>query len=91
MKYFELTKEEKKILEDVEKGKFVSVPNLEKAKSDAIAAARNTLNKTKNINIRLSEKDLQKLKAKAVETGIPYQTLVSSVLHRFADKQEIPD
>ena len=49
-------------------------------------AARNTLNKTKNINIRLSEKDLHKLKVKAAEDGIPYQTLAGSVLHRFANK-----
>lgn len=83
MKYFELTKEEEQILKDVEEGKYVRVKNFEKEKKRLQEIARNTLNKTKNINIRLSERDLAKLKAKAAEEGIPYQTLVSSILHRF--------
>lgn len=82
MKYFELTKEEEQILKDVEEGKFVRVKNFQKAKQEAIEAARNTLNKTRNINIRLSERDLQKLKAKAAREGIPYQTLAASLIHR---------
>jgi predicted DNA binding CopG/RHH family protein len=44
------------------------------------------MNKTKNINIRISERDLYKLKAKAIEEGIPYQTLASSILHKSAAK-----
>lgn len=83
MKYFELTKEEKKLLKEIEEGKLVRVKNFQKAKKEVSLATRNTLNKSKNINIRLSERVLAKLKAKAVEQGIPYQTLVSSVLHRF--------
>jgi predicted DNA binding CopG/RHH family protein len=82
MKYYELDKEEQEILDAVERGEFISVPNLEKVKKELISAARNSLNKTKNINIRLSEKDLQKLKSKAASEGIPYQTLASSILHR---------
>ena len=39
--------------------------------------------KTKNINIRITEYDLAQLKQKAEEEGIPYQTLVSSVLHKY--------
>ncbi len=85
MKPFVLTDEEIELLEAIEKGEFVSVKNLEQAKKDAIAAAKNTLNKTKNINIRLSEKDLQKAKAKAAEAGLPYQTLLSSIIHRFVN------
>jgi len=45
--------------------------------------ARSSLNRTRNINIRLSERDLQKVKAKAAEKGIPYQTLVTSIIHRY--------
>ena len=82
MKYFELTKEEEKILKDFEEGKFKSIKNLEKAKKLHQTYARNTLNKTRNINIRLSERDLQKLKANAAREGIPYQTLATSLLHR---------
>lgn len=87
MKYYELTKEEKQILEDFEKGEFVSVKNLAKVKKEFQAIARNTLKKTRNINLRLSEKVVAKLKVKAAKEGIPYQTLASSVLHKFANKE----
>ena len=83
MKYYELDKEEQELLESFERGEFVSVQNTEKEISRFQTVARATLNRTKNINIRLSERDLLKLKAKAVEKGIPYQTLVASILHQY--------
>ncbi len=86
MKYFELTKEEKKILEDFEKGEFVRVKDSQKKRTLYQKYAKNTLKKTRNINIRLSEKVLANLKVRAVQQGIPYQTLASSVLHQFANK-----
>ncbi len=82
MKYYELDKEEKELLEEFERGEWTPVKNQAKAKKEAMEAARNTLNKPRNINIRLTERDLLKLKAKAIAEGIPYQTLVSSILHR---------
>jgi len=85
MKYFELDKEEKELLEEFEKGEWVPVKNQAKAREEAMEAASNTLDKPKNINLRLSQRDLQKLKAKAAEDGIPYQTLVGSILHKFAN------
>lgn len=85
MKYYELTKEEQELLDEVEKGDFVRIPNFEREKKRFQAIARNTLNKTKNINIRLSEKDLNRLKRKATEEGMPYQTLLSSIIHRFVN------
>lgn len=84
MKYYELTKEEQELLEAVENGEFASVENLEEEKRKAIQIAQNTLNKTKNINIRLSEKVLHKVKVKAAEEGIPYQTLIASIIHKYA-------
>ncbi|HZQ29607.1 MAG TPA: hypothetical protein VFA93_00835 [Patescibacteria group bacterium] len=84
MKYFDLDKEEKQLLEEFERGELVSIGKNKKKQYQTYATA--TLNKTKNINIRLSEKDVLKLRAKAIETGIPYQTLVSSILHRFVSK-----
>jgi len=90
MKYFDLDNEEKQILKDFDEEKFLFTTTAE-AKARYQKYASETLSKTKNINIRLSTKDLQKLKARAVESGIPYQTLASSVLHRFAKKSEIPD
>lgn len=86
MKYFDLDKDEKKILKDVEAGNYVRVKNFKKAKRVAVQIAQNTLNKTKNINIRLTEKVLHKLKTKAAEEGIPYQTLASSVLHKYVNR-----
>lgn len=68
-----------------EKGEFVRSKNADQIKKNLIAAAKNTMNKTKNINIRLSEKDLHKVKAKAAEEGLPYQTLLSSVIHKFVN------
>lgn len=85
MKYYELTKEEKDLLDAYEKSEFVSVMN-SKRKRLLQQYAANTLNKTKNINIRLTEKTLLKLKAKAIEEGIPYQTLASSILHKYVNK-----
>lgn len=86
MKYYELDKEEQELLDSVERGEWKPVKNLAKVKKELMLAARNTLNKTRNINIRLSERDVHKLKAKAVRDGLPYQTLASSVLHRLANE-----
>jgi predicted DNA binding CopG/RHH family protein len=84
MKYFNLDKEEERLLEDFEKGELVSIGENKIKQYQTYATA--TLSKAKNINIRLSEKDVLKLKTKAIETGIPYQTLVSSILHRFVSR-----
>ena len=90
MKYYELSQQEQNELEEIEhaldNGGLKSVPNLEQRKQELQLAARNTLNKTRNINIRLSERDLYRLKAKAIEEGIPYQTLASSILHKATAK-----
>lgn len=86
MKYIILDGEEEQILKDFEAGKYVRVENFEQEKKRLQEIAKNTLNKTKNINIRLSEGDLHKLKAKAAREGIPYQTLASSILHKVASE-----
>ena len=83
MKKMILNQEEKDILESFDKGEFKSVKN----KSAEIARLRqyavNTLQKNKRINIRLSERDLFGIQTKAVEEGMPYQTLISSILHKY--------
>ena len=90
MVYYDLDAEEQQELDEIEaaleNGTIQSVSNLEEAKAQAVESAKATLNKTRNINIRLSERDLYKLKAKAIEEGIPYQTLASSILHKAATK-----
>lgn len=83
MKYYELDKEEQELLEAIEEG-FTSFPRTPATKLEKYHAyARHTSSRSRNINIRLSERDLLKLKAKAVEKGIPYQTLVASILHQY--------
>ena len=77
-----LTKEEKAILKDFEAGEFKSVLT-PKRKKILQAAAEETFRKNKRINIRISERDLQALQRRAMEEGMPYQTLVSSVLHKY--------
>lgn len=85
MKYYELDDEEKQLLEEIEKGEWKPVKDFAKRKKELVQAARNTLNKTRNINLRLSERDLQKLKAKAAQEGIPYQTLAASIIHKYTN------
>ncbi len=86
MQYYDLDKEEQTQLDDVESGNLASVNNLEEVKREAVRAAKNSLNKTLNINIRLSERDVYKLKAKAAEEGLPYQTLAASILHKSTSR-----
>lgn len=84
MKYFyDLDPEEKEIEDAIERGEFVSVDNLEEELIKLKEVAVNTLERNKNINIRIPAKVLYKLKAMAIEEGLPYQTLVSSVLHKY--------
>lgn len=80
MKYDEF---EKKIIEEFENDELVSVDELDSVKSELMKAARMTTLKNKRINIRLSEKDIALLKLRAIEEGIPYQTLISSILHKY--------
>jgi predicted DNA binding CopG/RHH family protein len=78
-----LTKEEKDILDSFEKGEWIPVTNLAKRKKELAAYARNTLRKDKRLNIRISERDLLELQRKAAREGLPYQTYVSSIIHKF--------
>jgi predicted DNA binding CopG/RHH family protein len=78
-----LTKEEKGILEDFEKGDWVPVADLSQRKKELIEYARNTARKDKRLNIRISERDLFELQKKALKEGLPYQTYVSSIIHKF--------
>ena len=69
---------EQSIEDNVEK--FIPLSNDEKNEVESII---NAANKTKNINIRISANTLEKVKQRASEEGIPYQTLISSVIHKY--------
>lgn len=76
-------KYEKEIVESYEKDEWESVEDLKRRKKRYAQYARDAFLKNKRINVRISEKDLDGLKIKAREEGIPYQTLISSVLHKY--------
>ena len=78
-----LDKEEKELLKSYEKGEWKSIKDFEKKKLEYQRYARNTAAKNKRINIRLTERDLANLKAKSLEEGMPYQTLVASIIHKY--------
>lgn len=77
-----LDKEEKKLLKAYENGEFESVFTPARNKQVRDAASR-TFKKDKRINIRISSRDLNAIQKKALIEGIPYQTLVSSILHKY--------
>ena len=78
-----IDKDEKEIMESIEREEWQSVKNINQEKNKAITAARNTLKKDKRINLRLTQKDYHQIQIKAVEEGIPYQTLISSIIHKY--------
>ena len=84
-----LTKEEKEILVSVESGEWKQIPDFKQDAKRFQEAARSTLRKDKRVNIRMTERDLVHFRKKAVEEGLPYQTLISSVLHKYINGRMI--
>ena len=78
-----INKDEQDLLKSFERGEWKSVNNLKERKSDLKDYARTTMRKEKRVNIRISERDLKELQRKAVQEGLPYQTFISSILHKF--------
>ena len=78
-----LDKNEKELLSSFDRGEWGSVKNLSSVKKHFQEVARETLRKDRRINIRLSQKDLEGVQAKAAREGMPYQTLIASVIHKF--------
>jgi predicted DNA binding CopG/RHH family protein len=82
-----LDSEEKEILQAFDKGLLKRLSSRSGALIQHRKVAEATFKKDSRINIRLSSKDLRALQKRALSEGIPYQTLVSSVLHKFAEGQ----
>jgi predicted DNA binding CopG/RHH family protein len=74
---------EKEILDSVEKGEWRSVRGLSQERKRYAGYATATFRKDKRVNIRISSKDLEALQKRAHEEGLPYQTLISSLIHKF--------
>jgi predicted DNA binding CopG/RHH family protein len=80
-----LDKEEREILEAFERGELKSIPNKTTELKRHREYATATFKKDSRINIRLARRDLDALQKRALSEGIPYQALIASVLHKFAD------
>ncbi len=76
-------KDEKELMKSIDNNEWKSVVNLEEMKNQLKSAAKNTLLKDQRMNIRIAKRDLEGLKTRALEEGLPYQTLVSSILHKY--------
>ena len=80
MKYID--KEEKEFIESYNRGEWRSLKDKKKL-SKYVQAVKESLSKNKRINIRITSKDLNDIQVKAIEEGIPYQTLISSLIHKY--------
>jgi len=82
MKKVKLTSDEAELVDMVEAGQFTSALDEERRKELA-AIAGDTFKKDKRINIRISSRDLRAVQSRAVKEGIPYQTLIASIVHKY--------
>ena len=82
MKNIKLDQDEKDILEAFEAGEFQSELTSSRKKMIEKSASE-TFKKDKRINIRISNRDLTAIQRRALEEGMPYQTMISSILHKF--------
>ena len=77
-----LDKDEMELAKSLENEEWIS-DLTKKEKKQYQEYARYSLSKRKRINIRMSERDLKKIQAKAIEEGIPYQSLISMLIHKY--------
>jgi predicted DNA binding CopG/RHH family protein len=78
-----LSKEENNLISSLDKDEWKTIADLKGEIKRSQAYARATITKDQRMNIRIAKKDLDALKVRAIEEGIPYQTLVSSIIHKF--------
>ncbi len=83
-----LDREEKELIAEIDRGEWrpVSEEKKEELLRVSKTAGTNTRNKTERMNIRLSEADMLRLKSKAMEKGIPYQTLLTELIHEYVHR-----
>ena len=80
-------KEEKELIGAYGRSEFKPVKNQKAARQAAVETAKRYMRKDARINIRLSSADLEMLKRRAAEEGLPYQSLIASVLHKYVSGQ----
>jgi len=84
-----LAKEEKEILDAYEKGLIKATVPSKKQIKEVKSIAENTFRKDRRITIRLYDHDYKGIQKKAMEMGIPYQTLISGMIHRYIEGELI--
>ena len=80
-----LNKEEKAILDAYDKGKMKTSKPSKKEKEKIKSMAENTFRKNRGVTIRLYDHDLKGIQKKAMEKGMPYQTLISAMIHQYVE------
>src|SRR5215475_14507734 len=76
--------EEKELLDSVERGEWKSAKGGKRERARYSRYAKATFRKDRRVNIRLSGRDLEAIQKRALSEGLPYQTLISSLLHKYA-------
>jgi predicted DNA binding CopG/RHH family protein len=76
--------DEKELLDSFERGEWQPIDRRREAFARYRDYARATLKKDRRVNIRMLRKDLEALQKRALEEGLPYQTLLASILHKYA-------
>jgi predicted DNA binding CopG/RHH family protein len=79
-----LEADEKELLDSVDRGEWRSTRAPKRGLSRYSRAAKATFKKDRRLNIRISTKDLEAIQKRALEEGLPYQTLIASLLHKYA-------
>lgn len=79
-------KDEEQLITEYERGAFRPVKNQAIARKEAMEAARRYMRKDARINIRLSTADLEMLSRRAAEEGVPYQSLIARILHKYISR-----
>jgi predicted DNA binding CopG/RHH family protein len=78
-----LTPEEAVLVDYIEQQHPPSIANIDSEKARFMKVAQQQINKKKAISIRLVDTDIERMKAKSIEQGIPYQTIISTLVHQY--------
>jgi len=86
---YKFDEEELEILDAFENNKLVKSPTEKQDIENAKLAAKNTLDMYEEVKVKLPLKDMQNLKKKALETGVPFDSLISAIVHKYLDNINI--
>ncbi len=84
---YQLSEDELKIKQSIENNEWRDIPSLEKEMARYKEAAKHTVSKNKRVNLRITTQDFYAAHIKAREEGIPYQTLLASIIHKYLTGQ----